>query len=32
MKRLVAAMVDNVQKYEAKYGVIDAGDPGLPVH
>ena len=32
MKRLVAAMVDNLQKYEAKYGVIDAGDPSLPVH
>jgi hypothetical protein len=28
----VAAMVDNVQKCGAKYGVIDAGDPGLPVH
>ena len=32
MKRLVSAMVDNLQKYEAKYGVIEAGDPGLPVH
>ena len=32
MKRLVAAMVDNLQKFEAKYGVIDAGDPSLPVH
>ena len=28
----VAAMVDNLQKYEAKYGVVDAGDPSLPVH
>jgi GMP synthase PP-ATPase subunit len=32
MKRLVAAMVDNLQKYEAKFGVIDAGDSKLPVH
>ena len=32
MKRLIAAMTDNLQKYEAKYGVVDAGDPSLPVH
>ena len=29
---LIAAMTDNLQKYEAKYGVVDAGDPTLPVH
>jgi hypothetical protein len=32
MKRLLAAMTDNLQKYETKYGVVDAGDPSLPVH
>ena len=32
MKRLVTAMVDNLQKFEAKYGVVDPGAPSLPVH
>jgi hypothetical protein len=32
LKRLIAALVDNLQKYAAKYGDIDAGDPSLPVH
>ena len=32
MKRLVTAMVDNLQKFEANYGVVDPGDPSLPVH
>lgn len=33
-KRLVAAMADNLAKYEAKFGVIDvsAPQPNLPVH
>ena len=32
MKRLVAAMADNLAKYESRFGVIDASDSGLPVH
>jgi hypothetical protein len=33
MKRLIAAMVDNLQKYEARFGVVDTGGgPDLPVH
>ena len=32
MKRLVAARVDNLQKFESRYGVLDPGDPSLPVH
>jgi hypothetical protein len=32
MKRLLAAMADNVQKYEARFGVIDASGPAVPVH
>ena len=32
MKRLLAAMADNLQKFETKYGVVNAGDPSLPVH
>jgi hypothetical protein len=32
MKRLVAAMADNLQKYEARFGVIDASGPAVPVH
>ena len=32
MKRLLAAMQDNVSKYEAKFGFIETADPGVPVH
>ncbi|HXX31162.1 MAG TPA: DUF3467 domain-containing protein [Myxococcaceae bacterium] len=32
MKRLIAAMADNLQKYEARFGVVDTGGPDLPVH
>ena len=32
MKRLLAAMADNLQKYEARFGVIDASGPAAPVH
>ncbi|HMK72985.1 MAG TPA: DUF3467 domain-containing protein [Myxococcaceae bacterium] len=33
MKRLIAAMVDNLQKYEARFGVVESGGgPDLPVH
>lgn len=32
MKRLLLAIQDNVQKHEAKFGVIDIGDPSVPVH
>lgn len=32
MKRLLAAMADNLQKYEARFGVIDASGPAVPVH
>jgi hypothetical protein len=32
MKRLLAAMADNLQKYEARFGVIEALSPDLPVH
>lgn len=32
MKRLLSAMADNVQKYEARFGVIEMLGPDLPVH
>jgi hypothetical protein len=32
LKRLLAAMQDNLAKFEAKFGPIDSGDPGTPVH
>ncbi len=32
MKRLLTAMADNLQKYEARFGVIEALSPDLPVH
>jgi Protein of unknown function (DUF3467) len=32
MKRLLAAMADNLQKYEARFGVIESSGPDLPVH
>ncbi|MGO8970873.1 MAG: DUF3467 domain-containing protein [Myxococcaceae bacterium] len=32
MKRLLSAMADNLQKYEARFGVVDTQGPDLPVH
>jgi hypothetical protein len=32
MKRLLAAMTDNLQKYEARFGVVEMAGPELPVH
>jgi hypothetical protein len=32
MKRLLSAMQDNIAKFEAKFGPIEATDPGTPVH
>jgi Protein of unknown function (DUF3467) len=32
MKRLLAAMNDNLQKYEARFGVVESAGPDLPVH
>jgi len=32
MKRLLAAMADNLQKYEARFGVVEPSGPDLPVH
>jgi hypothetical protein len=32
VKRLLAAMQDNIAKFEAKFGPIDSNDPGTPVH
>jgi Protein of unknown function (DUF3467) len=32
MKRLLAAMTDNLQKYEARFGVVESAGPDLPVH
>ena len=32
MKRLLAAMADNLQKYEARFGAIETQGPDLPVH
>ena len=32
MKRLLAAMTDNLQKYEARFGVVESTGPELPVH
>ena len=32
MKRLLAAMADNLQKYEARFGVVEMQNPDLPVH
>jgi hypothetical protein len=31
-KRMIAAMGDNLQKYEAKFGVIDAADEPDVIH
>lgn len=32
MKRLLAAMQENVAKYEARFGTIDVGESEAPVH
>jgi hypothetical protein len=32
MKRLLAAMQDNLQKYEARFGAVEMSSPDLPVH
>jgi len=32
MKRLLLAIQENVQKYEARFGTIVAADPGAPIH
>jgi Protein of unknown function (DUF3467) len=32
MKRLLAAIADNLQKYEARFGAIETSGPDLPVH
>ena len=32
MKRLRAALQDNVAKYESQYGAISTTEPGTPVH
>lgn len=32
MKRLLAAMTDNLQKYEARFGVVETSNLDLPVH
>lgn len=32
LKRLLAALQENVAKYEAKFGPIDIADPGNPIH
>jgi hypothetical protein len=32
MKRLLAAMTDNLQKYEARFGVVEISSLDLPVH
>jgi hypothetical protein len=32
MKRLLAAMTDNLQKYEARFGTVETSGPDLPVH
>jgi hypothetical protein len=32
LKRLLAAMQDNLAKFEAKFGPVDGGDSGTPVH
>jgi hypothetical protein len=32
MKRLMMAMQDNLAKFEAKFGPVDATDPGQPIH
>jgi Protein of unknown function (DUF3467) len=32
MKRLLAAISDNLQKYEARFGAIETSGPDLPVH
>ena len=32
MKRLMMAMQDNLAKFEAKFGPVDASDTGQPIH
>ena len=32
LKRLLAAMQDNLTKFEAKFGPVDGTDPSTPVH
>lgn len=32
MKRLMMAMQDNLAKFEAKFGPVEVGEPGNPVH
>jgi len=32
MKRLLAAMTDNLQKYEARFGVVETSSMDSPVH
>jgi len=32
LKRLLAAMSENLQKYEARFGVVETQGPDLPVH
>ncbi len=32
LKRLLAAMQDNITKYEAKHGVIEMVEPGTQLH
>jgi hypothetical protein len=32
MKRLLAALADNLQKYEARFGVVESGGSDLPIH
>jgi hypothetical protein len=32
MKRLLAAMTDNLQKYEARFGVVETSSSDLPIH
>ena len=32
MKRLLAAMTDNLQTYEARFGTVETSGPDLPVH
>jgi hypothetical protein len=32
LKRLYLALQDNIAKYEAQFGVIEASDPTKPVH
>jgi hypothetical protein len=32
LKRLLAALQDNLAKYEGRFGAIDITDPGNPIH